>query len=95
MGNNLTSPTPGGSNWACPGLDALAGTIERGSLPDAAGSREKWKAHRRKADGARKDRTLGVVWLGSGSEPEKVSMPHDEFVKYTKVWVEDGMACPK
>lgn len=37
-----------------------------------------------------------VLWAwnpGRGREP--IPIPHDEFVKWTKVWVDGGMACPQ
>ncbi|HKS75363.1 MAG TPA: hypothetical protein VJQ82_19300 [Terriglobales bacterium] len=95
MGNNDTSRTPGGPNWSLAPASMLWQGLSSAQLcraikgPEHNGNRQGPAL----IEHVEKEPLVLYGWnpgVGRAVPP----IPHDEFVRVTKVWVAGGMACP-
>lgn len=96
MGNNPTSRTPGGANWELAPVSMLWQGLSSADLCRML----KDPARNGKRSGAKllehmEKEPLVLYGWNPGEGREVPPIPHDEFVRITKVWVAGGMACPK
>jgi hypothetical protein len=95
LGNNLTSRTPGAPHWSLAPLpmlwQGLSGRALCRSLKDPN------KNGKRSLDDIMTHMGTDklVLWgWNPGRELEPVSIPHDEFMRTMRVWVDGGAVCP-